>query len=220
MYDGPFNHIPRAIQQYWTDKAMELLDLCEDALLVLIFGSSTRDTYAQHLRDTRANYAVIPGPFTGTDQVCNGFMLYRTSSSGERVLYRIVLYVPHPEVFLEARGHNIGRLQRSAAVQERLIDWVNVLLYGYPILPADLSTTVNFRFRCTGLYVPLRVLLSSTTEEGKRALVGCAKDIPRRFLKPNVDSYTKGIPELKNDKAQLMDIMTADGPGLASVRNY
>jgi hypothetical protein len=120
--DNVFSHIPRAIQQYWTDKVMELLDLCEDALLVLIFGSSTRDAYVQHLRDARADYTIITGPFTGTDRACSGFMLHRTSSSGERVLYCIVLCVPHPEAFLEVRGYNIGISQRSAAVQERLID--------------------------------------------------------------------------------------------------
>jgi hypothetical protein len=106
--DNVFSHIPRAIQQYWTDKVMELLDLCEDALLVLIFGSSTQDAYAPHLRDARADYTIITGSFTGTDRACSGFMLHRTSSSGERVLYRIVPCVPHPKAFLEVCGHNIG----------------------------------------------------------------------------------------------------------------
>jgi hypothetical protein len=105
-------------------------------------------------------------------------------------------------------------------VQERLIDWGNKLLYGYPILPADLSTTANFQCRVTGLHVPLHVLLSFRTEEGRRALLNCAKDVPWGLLKSTLTSYTRGVSELKENVSMLLDIMTRNGLKPPSMRPY
>jgi hypothetical protein len=81
------------------------------------------------------------------------------SDKSETTTKRLTLIIYHPEGFLRERAHMLTESKRAVTPRERLVDFVQVMLYGSYILPSFLSTGCYLFQVSTGTTIPLAAFL-------------------------------------------------------------
>jgi hypothetical protein len=149
--------VPSAMLQYWENAAVNAIEPSK-ASVILNMGAYAARIYAKSLVARRVRYRVNPN----TSQIKKSTVLdwfEFTIVDDFEVLSRVVLKVPHLELFHRHRGYEINEVRRAIATQEHLIDYITVLLYSHTNMPTSLSTRSYYQDRRLGIIVPLEVFM-------------------------------------------------------------